>query len=88
MTRDDILSYLDSIKKSEESDPLHKWIGTYNVRRVHFLRFFKWLYHPNLEPGKRPTPKIMENISQFKRKEQSIYKPTDLWTEEDDALYL
>jgi hypothetical protein len=88
MTRDDILSYLDSIKKSEESDPLHEWIGTYNIRRVHFLRFFKWLYHPNLEPGKRPTPKIMENISQFKRKEQSIYKPTDLWTEEDDALYL
>jgi hypothetical protein len=88
MTRDDILSYLDSIKKSEESDPLHKWIGTYNIRIVHFLRFFKWLYHPNLEPGKRPTPKIMENISQFKRKEQSIYKPTDLWTEEDDALYL
>jgi integrase len=30
----------------------------------------------------------VENISKFKRKEQSIYKPTDLWTDEDDALFL
>jgi integrase/recombinase XerD len=28
------------------------------------------------------------NIPSFKRKEQSIYKPTDLWTEQDDALFL
>ena len=86
MTRDDILAYLDSIKGPEESDPLHKWIGTYNLRRITFLRFFKWLYNPILLPNKRPTPKVMENISQFKRKEQSIYKPSDLWIEEDDAL--
>jgi hypothetical protein len=37
MTRDDILAYFDSIKRPEESDPLHKWIGTYNLRRVYFL---------------------------------------------------
>ena len=30
-TRDDILSYLDSFRKPEASDPLHKWIGTYNL---------------------------------------------------------
>jgi integrase len=29
----------------------------------------------------------MENIPKIKRKEASIYKPTDLWTEEDDALF-
>jgi hypothetical protein len=29
----------------------------------------------------------MENIPKLKRKEISIYKPTDLWTEKDDALF-
>jgi hypothetical protein len=30
----------------------------------------------------------MRNIPQFKRNEKSIYKPTDLWIEEDDILVL
>jgi integrase len=29
----------------------------------------------------------MENINKIKRREISIYKPTDLWTEEDDVLF-
>ena len=89
MTRDDILAYLNNCRKSEEIDPLHKWIGTYNTRRIYMLRFFKWLYNPDIEPAKRPTPEhVIGNIPSFKRKETSIYKPTDLWTEEDDALFL
>ena len=31
---------------------------------------------------------MVMNIASFKRKEQSTYKPTDLWTEEDDLLFL
>ena len=88
MIRDDLLAYLNGLRRPEESDPQHKWIGTYNYRRVCLLRFFKWVYSPKLEPGKRLTPEVMENIPRFKRKEQSIYKPTDLWTEEDDLLFL
>jgi hypothetical protein len=58
MTRTDILAYLDSLRKTEAWDPLHKWIGTYNLRRVYFLRFFKWLHSPpNMEPKDRPTLK-------------------------------
>ncbi len=34
MTRDDILLYLDSNRKSDNDDPLHKWIGTYNTKRI------------------------------------------------------
>ena len=30
----------------------------------------------------------MENIAQLKRKEKSIYKPSDLWTQQDDLLFL
>jgi integrase len=88
ITRQDLLSFLDSRRKSEDVDPLHKWIGTYNTYRVHLMRFFKWLYFPDIEPDKRPKPPVIQNIHQLKRKEKSIYKPTDLWTAEDDALFL
>jgi integrase len=88
IVREDILSFLDSFRRPETLDPLHKWIGTYNIYRLHLLRFFKWLYYPDIEPDKRTKPYIAENIPQLKRKEKSIYKPTDLWTAEDDLLFL
>ena len=49
VTREDILSFLDSLRKIESVDPLHKWIGTYNVYRIQLMRFFKWLYSPDIE---------------------------------------
>jgi integrase len=88
MTRDNILSYLDNLRKPEESDPDHKWIGTYNLRKVYIQTFFKWIYYSNLEPRQRPTPDVMLNIHNLKRKEISTIKPSDLWTAEDNALFL
>src|SRR5919197_1243355 len=88
ITRDNLLAFLESSRKQESVDPLHKWIGTYNIHRIHLTRFFKWLYSPDIEPNKRPKPSVIDNIAQLKRKEISIYKPSDLWTEEDDALFL
>jgi integrase len=88
ITRDNLLAFLDSFRKPESVDPLHKWIGTYNNHRMHLTRFFKWLYSPDIEPNKRPKPPVIDNIAQLKRKETSTYKPSDLWTEEDDALFL
>ena len=88
LTRDDIISYLDSLRKSEETDPSHKWIGTYNLRRQIFLKFFKWLYNPIEEAKKRKIPEVMRDIPMLKRKEHSIYKPDDLWTAEDDQIFL
>jgi hypothetical protein len=46
------------------------------------------LHYPDLEPAKRPKPSVVENIPTLKRKEQSIYKPSHIWTTEDDALFL
>jgi hypothetical protein len=88
ITREDSLSFLDSYRKTEGVDPLHKWIGTYNTYRVQLMRFFKWLYSPHIEQKKRPKPPVIDNIAKLKRKEKSIYKPTDLWTAEDDSLFL
>ena len=88
MKREDILSYLISLRKLDEVDPLHKWIGTYNLHIGNLTRFFKWLYNPTMEPEQRPKPKLLYNIPKLKRKETSIYKPTDLWTLEDDLVFL
>ena len=55
---------------------------------MHLLRFFKWLYYPDVEPDKRPKPSVIENITKLRRKETSIYKPSDLWTQQDDLLFL
>lgn len=89
LTRQDIIDYLDRYRKPESVDPLHQWIGTYNHTRIIFLRFFRWLYCPSYDIpyNKRPTPAVMQQIPEIKRREISIYKPTDLWTEEDDALF-
>jgi integrase len=96
MTRDDILLYLDKHRKSENEDPLHKWIGTYNLGVVILCRFFKWLYYPDASDPKRRNeisalerkPDCIIGIKQLKRKEVSCYKPTDLWTQEDDLIFL
>ena len=96
MTREDILCYLDKCRKPENSDPLHKWIGSYNIKRITLMRFFKWLYYPNVADPKRRNelsseekkPECILGIPQLKRKEISCYKPTDMWTQADDLLFL
>jgi integrase len=87
MQKQDILSFLNSYRKSEDLDPLHGWIATYNLYIVILGRFFKWLYHPDLSPKERPKPSCVE-IPKLRRKEQSVYKPTDMWSQEDDLLFL
>ena len=91
ITREDFLSFLNSFRKPEPIDPLHKWIGTYNHYIIIISRFFKWLYYSDLSPKERQLrekPAVIDNIPKLKRKEKSIYKPTDLWTVEDDQLFL
>ena len=88
MIREEILAFLDSIRKPETSDPMHKWIGTYNHRLIDLLRFFKWLYSPQIEPLKRSKPQVIANIPTLKRREKSKYKPGDLWTKEEHSIFL
>jgi integrase len=88
ITRQEVIVFLDQLRKPEIADPLHKWIGTYNLYRIYFLRFFKWLYYPDVESKGRKKPPVVDNIPQLKRREQSIYKPSDLWSQEDDFLFL
>ncbi|MFL6482800.1 MAG: hypothetical protein ACJ70R_07725 [Nitrososphaera sp.] len=69
MTRQDIVDFLDRLRKPEQGDPLHKWIGSYEVNHIVLLRFFKWLHYPDVVPhNKRPKPAVVENIPKIKRK--------------------
>jgi integrase len=87
-TRADIVGYLDHFRKEESQDPSHKWIGTYNAHLVNIIRFFRWLYSPDIEPKKRPKPKVVQNLPKLKRREISVYKPSDMWVAEDNLLFL
>jgi hypothetical protein len=40
MTKEDLLAFLDSIRRPETKDPTHKWIESYNQRLINSLRFF------------------------------------------------
>ena len=88
LSQQDIVSFLDSVRKPEPLDPYHKWIGTYNTYFITLLRFFKWLHYPDLDPSKRPKPSCINGISVLKRKEKSKYRPTDMWSVENDLLFL
>jgi integrase len=88
MIRNDVLLFLDSFRKTETADPMHQWIGTYNLYAAMLTKFFKWLHYPDIPLQARAKPQVVENIFQLKRKEVSIYKPTDLWSEDDDSLFL
>src|SRR5918994_2564321 len=52
-TRNDITSFLDNHRKSEEEDPLHQWIGSYNVKCSALVRFYKWVYFRHIEDPKK-----------------------------------
>jgi integrase/recombinase XerD len=52
------------------------------------VKFFKWLYNPDIESKKRPKPVVVDNIPQLKRREKSTYKPSDMWTADDDLLFM
>jgi hypothetical protein len=45
ITKQDILEYLGTLRKTESQDNTHKWIGTYNTRQMVINKFFKWLYN-------------------------------------------
>ena len=57
MIKQDILNYLNGLRKPESIDPTHSWIGSYNIRQMIFLKFFRWLYNSDeSDVRKRVTP--------------------------------
>jgi hypothetical protein len=48
MTRQDIIEFLDSLRKPDSVDPLHKWKGNYEITRVVILMLCLIPKDPNL----------------------------------------
>jgi integrase len=88
MTKQDILEYLNNLRKSSDEDPSNKWIGTYNGRQIILLKFFKWLYSPEEDFNKRPTPICMQGVRKLPRKEKTSYKPSYIWEAREHAIFL
>jgi len=72
MTRQDVVDFLDSLRKPEQIDPLHKWVGTYETYRIVLLRFFKWLHQPDIPQNKRSKPAVIENIPDQKEGDKHL----------------
>ncbi len=89
MTKQDVVNYLNSVRRPESEDPGHRSIGTYNGIRIVLLKFFRWLYNPD-EPDhrKRATSPCMKGIKELRRKERSPYQPEDMWKSEDHEIFL
>ena len=89
MTRQDIIEFLERGRKPDHKDPLHRWIGTREPYRQTVMRFFKWLYYPDIETKNRPKPAVVQNIQKSRReeKDEDLYRPEDVWTQEEDLLF-
>jgi hypothetical protein len=47
ITKQDILDYLNSLRKSTSEDISQRWIGSYNGRQIILSKFFRWLCNPD-----------------------------------------
>lgn len=89
MTKEDVLGFLNDLRKPSDKDPTHKWVGSYNGRQTILLKFFKWLYNSN-EPDnrKRTAPPCMHGVKRLTRKEKTPYEPGDIWDDRDHSIFL
>ncbi len=74
ISKDDILNFLNSLRKTTEEDPINISIGNRNNKQRVLLKYFKWLYNPYVDYKNRPTPSCMNGINILPRKESSPYK--------------
>ena len=89
MTKQDILDYLNNLRKPISKDPTQRWIGSYNGRQIVLNKFFRWLYNSDeADHRKRETPACMKGIKQLPRKEKTPYSPSDLWEQREHAVFL
>ncbi|WP_196816051.1 site-specific integrase [Candidatus Nitrosocosmicus oleophilus] len=89
MSKQDILSFLNNLRRPVSEDPTQRWVGSYNGRQIILNKFFRWLYNPQ-EPNQsqRITPECMIGIKQLPRKEKTPYSPSDLWEPLEHTIFL
>ena len=48
ITREDLLAFLDSLRKPESVDPMRKWIGSYNLYCVQLIALYFYFAHEEI----------------------------------------
>jgi len=75
MKRENFVDFLDFYCKADDN-PVHKWKGECKTVLLE-LTSFKWLYYAS--DIDRQNPPVIRNIVP---KRKSIFKPSELWTDE------
>jgi hypothetical protein len=78
VVREDFIEFQTNLHKSEQTDPFHKWVSTYNQFLRNIKPFFKWLFHPNEEPKNRTLLEFLAGINQLYHKERTTYSADDM----------
>jgi len=86
--KEDFIDFQSTKRKSETIDPLHRWIGTFNQFLRNLKPFYKYIYYPDLPSKERKYPDSIKGINPLKRKEKTCYTASDMWSDEDDELFL
>lgn len=88
MTRLDVNAYLNSLSRSLSLDREQKWINSHNSKAMTISKFYKYVTQPELKTKERKPADICKDIVFHKRKEKTTVKAVDLWTSEDDQIFL
>ena len=84
--KDQVLSFLNTKKKSNEDDPDKRWITTWNNYLNRIRLFYRWLYNNDKDIEKESwiTPEFLK-IKNKKSKRISPYLESEIW-ERDELL--
>ncbi|HYZ49771.1 MAG TPA: hypothetical protein VE593_02710 [Nitrososphaeraceae archaeon] len=94
MTRNNILATWINIERQKTKiQHISGLVVTITITKLAALcRFFKWLHYPDVK-REVSYQLLRENLlhnghQTAKEKEVSCYKPSDLWSQEDDLVFL
>jgi len=90
VTREDVLLFLNGLKKAKAKDPRQKWRGTYKLYSFCIVQFFKWLYYPDDPPKRRKTPDVVVELPKPPKHKptERTYETTDMWSQKEHEIFL
>jgi integrase/recombinase XerD len=83
-SKDEIISFLDSVKKDETLDPDKRWIRTWNDYLQRIKYFVRWLHNDQADiPASEWQTPMYAQIKKKTTNRHSLYAESELWEKED-----
>lgn len=83
--KEDIISFLDTLRKDTTVDPDKKWVRTWNDYLQRIKYFMRWLHNDHSLPASDWQTPLFGQIKKKKSNRLSPYAESELW-ERDDLL--